>query len=32
VDPQDGTVTLDGRVLAVEPVHEIPLGRKYMLG
>jgi urease subunit alpha len=32
VDPHDGTVTLDGRVLAVEPVHDIPLGRKYMLG
>jgi urease subunit alpha len=32
VDPHDGTVTLDGRVLAVEPARDIPLGRKYMLG
>ena len=32
VDPRDGTVTLDGRVLAVEPVGDVPLGRKYLLG
>jgi urease subunit alpha len=32
VDPHDGTVTLDGRVLAVEPVGEVPLGRRYVLG
>ena len=32
VDPRDGTVTLDGRVLAVEPVRDVPLGRKYVLG
>jgi urease alpha subunit len=32
VDPRDGTVTLDGRVLAVEPVRDVPLGRRYVLG
>ncbi|HEY3023450.1 MAG TPA: urease subunit alpha [Actinomycetota bacterium] len=32
VDPHDGTVTLDGRVLAVEPVGDVPLGRRYVLG
>jgi urease subunit alpha len=32
VDPGDGTVTLDGRVLAVEPAGEIPLSRRYLLG
>jgi urease subunit alpha len=32
VDPHDGTVTLDGRVLAVEPVRDVPLGRRYMFG
>ena len=32
VDPHDGTVTLDGRVLAVEPVRDVPLGRRYVLG
>jgi urease subunit alpha len=32
VDPQDGTVVLDGRVLAVDPVSEVPLSRRYMLG
>jgi urease subunit alpha len=31
VDPTDGTVTLDGRVLAVEPVGEVPLSRRYLL-
>jgi urease subunit alpha len=32
VDPRDGTVTLDGRVLAVEPIGEVPLSRRYLLG
>jgi urease subunit alpha len=32
VDPTDGTVTLEGRVLAVGPVSEVPLGRRYLLG
>ena len=32
VDPADGTVTLDGRVLAVDPVVEVPLSRRYLLG
>jgi urease subunit alpha len=32
VDPRDGTVTLDGRVLAAEPVREVPLSRRYLLG
>lgn len=32
VDPSDGTVRLDGRVLAVEPVAEVPLSRRYLLG
>ncbi len=31
VAPGDGTVTLDGRVLAAEPVREVPLGRRYFL-
>jgi urease subunit alpha len=31
VDPIDGTVRLDGRVLAVEPVAEVPLSRRYFL-
>jgi urease subunit alpha len=31
VDPLDGTVTLAGRVLAVEPVSEVPLSRRYLL-
>jgi urease subunit alpha len=31
VDPRDGTVTLDGAVLAVEPVAEVPLSRRYLL-
>jgi urease alpha subunit len=31
VDPVDGTVTLDAKVLAVEPVYEVPLSRKYLL-
>jgi urease subunit alpha len=32
VDPADGTVTLEGRTLAVEPVREVPLSRRYLLG
>ena len=32
VDPADGTVRLDDRVLASEPVAELPLGRRYLLG
>ena len=31
VSPDDGTVTLDGRVLACEPVTEVPLSRRYLL-
>jgi urease subunit alpha len=31
VDRLDGTVTLDGRVLAVEPVGEVPLSRRFLL-
>jgi len=31
VDARDGTVTLDGRVLAAEPVAEVPLSRRYLL-
>jgi urease subunit alpha len=31
VDPADGTVNLDGRVLSVEPVAEVPLSRRYFL-
>jgi urease subunit alpha len=31
VDRVDGTVTLDGRVLAAEPVAEAPLSRRYLL-
>jgi urease alpha subunit len=31
VDPGDGTVTLEARVLAVEPVSEVPLSRRYLL-
>jgi urease subunit alpha len=31
VDPGDGTVTLEGRVLAVDPVSEVPLSRRYLL-
>jgi len=32
VDPADGTVRLRGRVLAAEPVSEVPLSRRYLLG
>ena len=31
VDPGDGSVTLEGRVLAVDPVSEVPLSRRYLL-
>jgi urease subunit alpha len=31
VDPVHGTVTLDGRTLAVDPVSELPLSRRYLL-
>jgi urease subunit alpha len=31
VDRADGTVTLEGRVLAAEPVAEVPLSRRYLL-
>jgi urease subunit alpha len=31
VSPTDGTVTLDGRVLAAEPVDDVPLNRRYLL-
>ncbi|CAN5770268.1 urease subunit alpha [soil metagenome] len=31
VDPTDGTVTLDGRTLAVDPVRELPLNRRHFL-
>jgi urease subunit alpha len=31
VDPVDGTVTLEGEVLATDPVSEIPLSRRYLL-
>jgi hypothetical protein len=31
VDHADGTVTLEGRVLAVDPVSEVPLNRRYLL-
>jgi len=31
VDPVDGTVRLEGRVLACEPVGRVPLSRRYLL-
>ncbi|HLO34992.1 MAG TPA: hypothetical protein VK194_02880, partial [Candidatus Deferrimicrobium sp.] len=31
IDPADGRVTLDGRPLAIEPVDELPLSRRYFL-
>jgi urease subunit alpha len=31
VSPDDGEVTLEGRVLACEPVSEVPLSRRYLL-
>ena len=32
VDPGDGTVRLDGRILASPPVAKVPLSRRYLLG
>ncbi len=32
VDPGDGAVRLDGRNLRCEPVEEVPLNRRYLLG
>jgi urease subunit alpha len=31
VDVRDGTVSLDGRELAIDPVREVPLSRRYLL-
>jgi hypothetical protein len=31
VDVRDGTVTLHGERLAVDPVREVPLSRRYLL-
>ncbi len=31
IDPADGRVTLAGRPLAVEPVTDLPLNRRYFL-
>lgn len=31
VDVRDGSVSLDGRSLAIEPVREVPLSRRYLL-
>jgi urease subunit alpha len=31
VDRRDGTVTLDGRVLAADPMTDVPLSRRYVL-
>jgi urease subunit alpha len=31
IDPHDGTVTLGGRLVAVDPVREVPLSRRYLL-
>ncbi len=31
VDPRDGTVTLDGQTLAVQPATELPLNRRHFL-
>ena len=31
VDVRDGTVSLDGRQLAIDPVREVPLSRRYLL-
>jgi urease subunit alpha len=31
VDPADGAVRLDGRILACEPVDAVPLNRRYLL-
>jgi urease subunit alpha len=32
VDPENGAVWLDGRILAADPVAEVPLSRRYLLG
>jgi urease subunit alpha len=32
IDPSDGSVSLGGRVLAAEPVAEVPLSRRYLIG
>jgi urease subunit alpha len=32
VDPVDGTVSLEGRTLVVDPVAEVPLSRRFLLG
>jgi urease subunit alpha len=32
IDPADGTVRVDGRVFASDPVAEVPLGRRFFLG
>lgn len=32
VDPADGTVRLDGRTVTCEPVSQVPLSRRYLLG
>jgi urease subunit alpha len=31
VDPADGTVRLDGRIVAADPVGQVPLSRRYLL-
>ena len=31
IDPGNWTVALEGRVLPVEPVWEVPLSRRYLL-
>jgi urease alpha subunit len=31
IDPADGRVTLGGRPLAIDPVDELPLSRRYFL-
>jgi len=32
VSPEDGTVSLDGRILRAEPTHDVPLSRIYLMG
>jgi urease subunit alpha len=32
VDPSDGTVHLEGRILRAAPVSEVTLSRRYLLG
>jgi urease subunit alpha len=31
VSPSDGSVSLEGRLLAAEPLAEVPLSRRYLL-